>query len=201
MTEHVTAWLGAYHDGELRGHRVHQMEAHLAECARCRAQLEQLRALTVLLGASPPAVDLTPSEHFVALVGFRLRQRSEQSTSRKALEIGWRLAPLGLLGVWAFLQAVFLVAGVTLLARHLGLGGEMLASLGSASPPGPTLAETLRLSGAGLNGLAQVGLYWLRDEAPMGWWVTLNLAAMAVISLLYGSWLASWWARRRRRQL
>jgi anti-sigma factor RsiW len=201
MTEHVTAWLGAYHDGELQEHRVHQIEAHLAECARCRAQLEQLQALTALLGASPPAVDLTPSERFVAQVGLRLRQRSERSTRGKALEIGWRLAPLGLLGAWAFLQAAFLVAGVTLLARHLGLGGELLASLGSASPPGPTLAETLRLSGAGLNDLAQVVLYWLRDKGPIGWGVTLNLAAMAVISLLYGSWLASWWARRRRRQL
>ena len=201
MTEHVTASLGAYHDGELRGHRVHQVEAHLAECARCGAQLEQLRALTAVLGASPPAADLTSPERFVAQVGFRLRQRSERSTRGKALEIGWRLAPLSLLGAWAFLQAVFLVAGVTLLARHLGLGGEMLAGLGSAAPPGPTLAETLRLSGAGLNGLAQVVLYWLRDEGPMGWGVTLNLAAMAVISLLYGSWLASWWARRRRRQL
>jgi len=26
MIDHVTTWLEAYHDGELRGHRLHQVE-------------------------------------------------------------------------------------------------------------------------------------------------------------------------------
>ena len=30
MTDHVTAWLAAYHDGELTGRRVRKVEAHLA---------------------------------------------------------------------------------------------------------------------------------------------------------------------------
>ena len=48
MNEHVTAWLGAYHDGELRGRRLRQVETHLAHCATCRAELERLRALTAI---------------------------------------------------------------------------------------------------------------------------------------------------------
>ena len=53
MTEHVTAYLGAYHDGELRGRRLRQVEAHLAHCATCRAELERLRALAALPWVTP----------------------------------------------------------------------------------------------------------------------------------------------------
>jgi len=170
MSEHVTAWLEAYHDGELRGHRTQQVDAHLARCAACRTELERLAALAALLRESPAASDLTPSERFVAQVGLRLPRRPDRPAWQRVLKGGWQLAPLGLLGTWAFAQAVFIVTGVLLVALQLGLGGDLVASL----LPAP-----------------QGGL-WLP--------VTLNLVLTGVIGLLYWSWLASWWASRQRLQ-
>ncbi len=199
MTEHMTPWLGAYLDGELRGRRLRQIETHLAHCATCRAELERLRTLAALLQESPAAGDLTPPERFVAHVGLRLPRRPEQPAWHRALEIGWRLAPLGLLGAWAFIQAAFVVAGVVLAALRMGLGGDVAAWLLPASQQEPWLADVLNLSGAGLNDLGWVVLQLLSDGGPLGWGVTLNLGSLVVIGLLYWSWLASWWVRRRAR--
>ena len=75
MNRHVTAWLGAYHDGELKGPRLRPVETHLAHCEPCRAELDRLRALAHLLQASPPAGELTPPERFVVRVRLRLPPR------------------------------------------------------------------------------------------------------------------------------
>lgn len=198
MTEHVTAWLGAYHDGELRGRRTRQVEAHLAACVTCRRELERLRALTALLGESPAAMDLTPPERFVAQVGLRLPRPPERPAWRSAMEIGWQLAPLGLLGAWAFAQAVFAVVGMLLLALGVGLGGDIVAWLLPTMPPGPSLPDVFSRPGAGLNDVGEIGLYLLRAGGSLGWGITLNLAVLVVIGLLYWSWLASWWVRRKK---
>jgi anti-sigma factor RsiW len=202
MTEHVTAWLGAYHDGELQGHRLRQMEAHLAHCASCRAELERLRALTALLQESPAAEGLTPPERFVAQVGLRLPHRPERTVWQRALEVGWQLTPVGLLGTWVFVQAVFIVAGVLLLALRLGLGSDLVAGLLPAAQQGTWLPEALSLSSAGARSetFAQLGrmvLHLLGHGGPLGWGFTLNVVSLVVIGLLYWSWLASWWARRQ----
>ncbi len=201
MTEHVTTWLGAYHDGELQGHRLRQVEAHLAHCAACRAELESLQALGTLLQESPAAEGLTLPERFVAQVGLRLPRRPERPAWQRALEIGWQLTPLGLLGAWAFVQAVFVVAGVVLVALRMGLGGEVLAGLLPATQPGLSLSQISSLSGASLGDVVRITLQLLGNGGPLGWGVTLNLVSLAVIGLLYWSWLASWWARRQHRQL
>lgn len=200
MTEHVTEWLGAYHDGELWGHRLRQVEAHLAQCATCRAELEELRALATLLQESPPAAGLTPPERFVAQVGLRLPRRPERTAVQRTLEIGWRLAPLAMLGAWAFFHAVFTVASGVLVALRVGLGGDTIARLLPASPPGLSLAEIFTLSGAGLNDIGRAVLRLLSQGGALSWGVTLNLVLQAMIGLLYWSWLATWWARRQRHQ-
>ena len=199
MFEHVTAWLEAYHDGELRGHRSRQVEFHLAECAACRAELEKLHALAALLQESPLAGDLTPSERFVAQVGLRLPRRPDRPAWQRVLKTGWQLTPLGLLGAWAFVQSVFVVAGALLAALQLGLGGDLAAGLLSASQGGSLLGELSGFSSAGLNDLGSIALRTLDHGGPLGWGVTLSLAIQAVIGLLYWSWLASWWVRQRRR--
>jgi hypothetical protein len=213
MSKHVTTWLGAYHDGELRGRRclpVRQVEAHLARCAMCRADLERLRALAALLQESPAAENLTPPERFVAQVGLRLPHRPERPAWQRALEVGWQLAPLGLVGAWAFVQAVFAMAGAVLVALRMGLGGdvaawllrpELVEGLAGSGKRGPYwLTEIFSLSGASLGDVGRITLQLLSNGGPLGWGVTLNLVSLAVIGLLYWSWLASWWARRQHRQ-
>jgi anti-sigma factor RsiW len=197
MTEHVTAWLGAYHDGELHGRRLRQVETHLAQCAACRAELESLRALTGLLQASPAAAGIAPPERFVAQVGLRLPRRPAQSPWRRGLEIGWRLTPLGLLGAWAFIQAAFVVASLVLLALRLGAGGDLIAGLLPTGSQAFRLVDMLSLSDAGLREVGQAALQLWEGGGPLGWGFTLNLVLSAVIGLLYCSWLATWWARRQ----
>jgi anti-sigma factor RsiW len=202
MTEHVTNWLEAYHDGELRGRRLHQVEVHLSECGTCRQELERLRALTALLVESPAAVGLTSPERFVAQVGLRLPRRPPRPLWQTTLEIGWQLTPVGLFGAWAFLQAVFLVAGVILLAGRLGLVGDVLAGLLPAPTPAPWWSGGISgLLGAGLSDVSRIVLYLLGDGSPLGWGITLHLVSLVVIGLLYWSWLASWWVRCRRQRL
>ena len=201
MTEHVTAWLGAYYDGELHGRRLRQVETHLAHCATCRAELESLRALTTLLQESPMAVDLASPERFVARVGLRLPRRPARPAWQRTLEIGWQLAPLGLIGAWTFVQAVFTVSRGVLVALRMGLGGDLAAWLPTTSRQGMWLTEILSFSDAGLNDLGRVLLRLLSDGGPLGWSVTLYIVSLAVLGLLYLSWLASWWARRQHRQL
>ena len=54
MSEHVTEWLNAYLDGELHGARLRQVENHLAECAECRAELDECAELSALLQRNRP---------------------------------------------------------------------------------------------------------------------------------------------------
>lgn len=197
MNGHVSAWLEAYHDGELKGLRLRQIEAHLAQCETCRAELEQLEALSTLLHKSPAAEDLMPPDRFVAQVGLRLPRRPERTAWQQALEIGWRLVPAGLFGAWAFVQAVFVVSWIVLAALRLGVGGNLVAEWLPAARQGAWLTETFGLLGADLSNVSRVILQTL---STLGWGVTLNLAALVVIGLLYWSWLASWWVRQKRYQ-
>ncbi len=201
MTEHITAWLAAYHDGELRGLRLRQVETHLAHCETCRTELKALQALTALLQESPVAEVITSPDRFVAQVGLRLPRRPVQPAWQRTLEAGWRLAPVGLLGAWAFGQTVFFVAGIVTGALRMGLGGYVVAGLLPAAQQGLWLSEIFSLSNVGLNDTGRIILQMLSNGGPLGWGITLHLALSAVIGLLYCSWLASWWARRQHHQL
>jgi anti-sigma factor RsiW len=197
MNGHVTAWLEAYHDDELNGRRLRKVEAHLESCAACRRELERLEALAVALRAVPAAEGLASPDRFVYEVGLRLQRRPEQPVWQRALNVGWQLAPVGLLGAWAFVQTVLVVAGVLSAAVRVGVGGDIAASLLGVSQGVPGEPGLAGLSGAGLNDLAPVALKVLRSGGPLGWGPTLAVALLILIGVLYWSWLASWWAARR----
>jgi len=198
MIDHVTTWLEAYHDGELRGHRLHQVETHLASCEICRQELRWLEGLTALLQLEPAPAGLMSADRFVYTVGLRLPRTPERPVWQRALKVGWQLTPLGLLGAWAFAQTVLVVTGMLLVVRRLGLGGDLIASLLPASRGGSWSGELLNLSGAGLSDVVPTAWRILSSGGPLGWGVTLTLVALAVIGMLYWSWLASWWVGRQR---
>jgi len=200
MSEHVFEWLGAYHDGELRGRRLAQVETHLAGCAVCRAELGQLQALSGLLQSVPRPACALPPERFVAQVGLRLPRRPAQPAWQRLLERGWQMVPLGLLGTWAVAQAVFIVAGAALLAWQMGLGESLTAGWLPAWQSGPGLAETLRLSSANLGEVEALARRLFSQGGLLGWGVVLYLALLFVVGVLYWSWLASWWAYQQHRQ-
>ncbi len=199
MSEHVLTWLGAFHDGELRGRRLAQVQEHLADCEVCRAELDELQALTSLLASPLPAgLSSSSPDRFVAQVGLRLPRRPEQPAWQRALERGWQMVPLGLLGTWAVAQAVFIVAAAALLAWRTGLGESVTAGWLPDWQPGPGLAETFDLSGAGLS---EVGtLVRQLFSGPLGYSFVLYLVILFVIGVSYWSWLASWWAYQQHRQ-
>ena len=200
MIEHVTAWLGAYHDGELQGRRLQQVEAHLTDCAACRAELADLQAASMLLLEYPSAENLTSPDRFISQVRLQLRPRPDQPAWKRVLETGWRLTPFALLGTWASAQAVLIVASGLLVALGLGLGGDALAGLLPASQSG-LWTEVVSFSGASVSEIFWLMLRVFGDGGPFGWIVTLNVLVVVVIGLLYWSWMASWIVRRRRRGL
>jgi hypothetical protein len=112
------------------------------------------------------------------------------------LEISWRLIPVGLLGTWAFLQAVHLVSSLVLLALGLGAGQAWMEAL---LPSGQAvwLIEAVRLSEADLAGVLEFVGLTLSGGRPFGWVALVNLGLSAAIGLMYLSWLATWWARWR----
>jgi len=173
----------------------------MAHRAKGCAELESLRTLAALLQESPAAENLTSPERFVAQVGLRLPRRPERPGWQRVLETGWRLVPLGLLGTWAFVQTVFVVAGVVLVALRMGLGGDVAAGLLPAAQQGLWPSAIFSLSDASLNDVDRMMLRLLSHGGPLGWGIMLNLIALVVVGLLYWSWLVSWWARRQHRQL
>ena len=196
MNGHVMRRLAAYHDGELRGRRLQQVEEHLPGCAACRAELKELQCLSALLQESPAAEVLLSPERFAAQIGLRLPRRPTKPAWQRTLETGWRLTPVGLVGTWAFVQAVFIVAGVTLIV--LQISGIDILGLHQAEHSETWLTAALNYVGIGLGNTTMTILKVL-DMLRAG--LMLYLTATIAIVLLYWSWLASLWARRRHQQL
>ena len=164
MNEHMSAWIAAYHDGELPEARRGQVESHLQKCPACQAELEALKSLSALLQENPAMPVHTPPERFVAQVRLRLPPHPTPPASKQSLKTGWLALALGLLGMWAFLQAVLLVSGLVL--RLLPWFGGLAGAEALEAYPGESLSELF---------LFDTGL-------------TLLLA-----TLVWG-WLATWWA-------
>jgi anti-sigma factor RsiW len=86
MGSHVVMELLAYLDGELSDRERARVEAHLAECSRCTAELEQLRMLRRELDATFDAA-LSPVR-LPAAADARIRDRLRARTGPRPL---WRL--------------------------------------------------------------------------------------------------------------
>ncbi len=180
MNQHVSHLLAAYHDGELQGRQLRQVEAHLEVCEACRVELHNLQTLSFLLQEFPPAADLTSPDRFVAQVQLRLPKRSELTIRQRMLNTAWWLAPVGLVGAWIFIQTTVIVTGVVLVA--LNLAGFPVAEWLPAAP-----------GGLGLGNL--FSLEWMENGRRFGLgWPLAGILPLA-IGLLYLSWLATWWAR------
>lgn len=196
MSTHVTEWLNAYQDGELHGSRLEHVEAHLAECDLCQAELESLDGLSSLLH-QVPAPEFRSPERFAAQVSLRLPHTQVHVSRKQILEIGWWMIPVGLLGVWVFIATSNILSGVLYEANSLGLLSGLSNWIGSGAA-GPsywsgTLAQFGVLSGNSLN-WAEATESFTRLSLPQ---ISLQIS----IALLYLSWIAIWWARHTRQQL
>ena len=192
MSNHVSEWLNAYLDGELKGGRLHQVEEHLAECEACQADLESLQGLSALL-QEVPAAQFTSNERFAAQVNLRLPQRRVVTTRRRVLEVGWWLAPVGLLMIWIFISTTIFVSDMVSAADNFGLLDDAAPLLVSDSSVGmwiSTLEQFGLLEGEGLQWAERIESY-TRNVLPQFIW-------QVSVAMLYLTWIAIWWARQRR---
>jgi anti-sigma factor RsiW len=192
VSEHVTEWLSAYVDAELRGNLLVQVEKHLAECRTCRAEMESLRQLSSLLGEIP-APKFSSPERFVAKVNLRLPHGLPKSTKLKVQEVGWWMIPVSLLIVWVFIGTAVTVSSAISNAGALGLVKTEPAWLTVSSFNGAAwsgrLAEAGLLYGNSLKWAEEMEVFTRHILHPIIWQVS--------IAFLYLNWIAIWWVRYR----
>lgn len=195
MADHIHEWLGAYHDGELRGARLRKVEGHLAACAECRAELEQIRMLSDLLQNSEPAGEFLPTERFVANLNLRLPRQPQQS--QPPFKAGWWSLPLVLLGIWLFIDITFSLSWAASLAANTGLLGSDLTWLRGNPPQMGWFAaamnllrdQPLPLLWEFLSGLNQANVFITR--------LLRTLVPQLLLAAAYLGWLFSWWLRQQ----
>jgi hypothetical protein len=194
---HVTEWIGAYHDGELKGARLQQVAAHLEHCVTCRAELEALQGLSGLLQTAPAITPRAPARTFAAQVGLRLPHPTtmQQPAWRKALKFGWQFAPLGLIVIWAFAQAVSWVTGLVLLT---GLDQRFMPNIQTSSSLDLAMGSLFHLPGEELLNVwnvipSNINIEWLGL-------VYVQVLVNILLAVLLWCWLVSWWVYRKRQQ-
>jgi predicted anti-sigma-YlaC factor YlaD len=193
MSKHMTEWLNAYLDGELRGARLQHVETHLAECSECRLELESLQKLSSLLH-EVPTPEFTPSERFATEVNLLLPHKRVITSRRKVVEIGWWMVPVGLLTIWIFIGTSFLVTDILAAVNGLGLVPGISDWLVFGPLNGPTWSAALGQLGI----LRGDSLDWALSTEILTRTSLLQVTLEVSIALLYLSWIAIWWARRRR---
>jgi len=195
MSNHVTEWLNAYLDDELKNGRLHQVEKHLEECAECQAELESLQNVSSLLH-EVPAPEFISSERFASQVSLRLPHEQPRATKRKAQEMGWWMIPVSLLMLWVFIGTFEVIGDVISTADRLGLlnGAPTWAAIGSSDGAvwSGRLGDFGLLSGDSLQ-WAELTESFTRNKLP-------QIILQAAIALLYLSWIAIWWTQQRHRE-
>lgn len=197
MANHVSEWLGAYHDGELHGARLRQVERHLAECTACRAELDEIQSISNLLQLPEPIEDFLPTERFVANLALRLPRQVEQTPTHPALKTIWWSVPLGLLGIYLCVAITQWLSSLLTLAVDSGLFNGNLAWLGGHPRQMGWFATAQNLFGGQLGGLGLEILAWLNDANLYIVQLAGNLMPYVILGAGYLGWLAIWWLRNQ----
>ncbi len=195
MTKHMTEWLGPYHDGELHGARLRQVEQHLSECTECKNELEEMKELSALLHEASPTVHFLPAERFVANLNLSLPRQPERPRSGRILEIGWWLIPISLLGAWLFIQVTFSLSSVATIASDTGLLGGSFSWLQGHPVQAAWFIDAIGLFGNQI-GLSGQSILSVLNEADIFFteWTRLFLWE-TLLAFTYLAWLLFWWLR------
>lgn len=193
MSNHVTEWLNAYFDGELKGRQLHQVEEHLAECEACQAELEALGNISGLLHEVPAPAFPSP-ERFATQVNLLLPQKRTPTPQRRLFEVGWWMIPVGILAVWVFISTAALLGDAVSAAKSFGLLDNTTASFISA--PSETADVTSTLGQFGV--LKGNSLQWAETTENFTRNALPQIVLQVSVALVYLSWFAIWWARHTR---
>jgi len=193
MSNHVTEWLNAYYDGELKGKRLQQVEEHLAACEACQAELESLQGLSALL-QEVPAPEFPSPERFATQVNLFLPQKRTTTPGTQLFEVGWWMIPVGLLAVWVFISTAALLGDAMSAAKNFGILDSTTASFISA--PSETVEVTSTLGQFGM--LHGNSLQWAETTESFTRGLFPQIILQVAVALLYVTWFAVWWARHTR---
>ena len=195
MTNHVTEWLNAYHDGELHGNQLRTVETHLAVCVACQSELQSLKDLSGLL-QKVPLPEFTSPERFATQVNLLLPQKPVAVPRSNLFEIGWWMIPVGLLAVWVFVSTTSVVGNMISAANNFGMVDSANTLLISGTSD--TSIWTSALSQFGF--LEGNGLRWIEMTENYSRNVLPQFVWQVSIALLYLAWIAIWWARQTRQE-
>jgi predicted anti-sigma-YlaC factor YlaD len=196
MSIHVSEWLNAYHDGELRGNRLRSVETHLSECELCQAELESLETLSEWL-QEVHAPETISAERFSAQVNLRLPHSRRLISEKKVIEFGWWMIPVGLLASWVFVNTAFVISDILTAANGFGLLSGISNWLALGAPNDIYLSTTIGQAGL----LSGNGLSWAETVETITRVSLPQIILQISIALLYLSWMAIWWARHTRQGL
>jgi len=193
MSNHVTEWLNAFYDGELKGKRLQQVEEHLAACEVCQHELDALQSLSGML-QEVRVPEFPSSERFATQVNLLLPQKRTPTPGNRLFEVGWWMIPVGLLAVWVFISTATLLGDAMSTAKNFGLLDNTTASFISA--PSDTADVTSTLGQFGM--LQGNSLQWAEttENLTRSWFPQIVLQAS--VALLYLTWFAVWWTRHTR---
>lgn len=195
MNNHVGYWLGAYLDGEVRATERKRIEAHLANCAECRAELEALRQLSRRLHKSPLPESATPAGRFAAQVALQLPPRTAKAKHTQG--IGWELALLGAVLALSIFQII------TGLGTLLSLGSQSGLLTGFTEPLALSPSSNVWLSILAFvtQGSAERNSTLLQALYQLDAWLSPlanGLAWQGRIVALYWAGLILWWIHQSR---
>jgi len=193
MSDHVTEWLNAYLDGELKSNRLQHVEEHLAECEACQAELDSLQGLSALLHEIP-APEFPSPERFATQVNLLLPQKRTSTPRSQFLEVGWWMIPVGLLAVWVFISTAALLGDAMSVAKNFGILDNITASFISAPSDAAEVTTTLGQLGM----LKGNNLQWAETTENFTRNAWTQIVLQVSVALLYLSWFAIWWARHTR---
>ena len=190
MSDHIAELLNAYLDGELNSSQRRKVEAHLENCPRCVDELEALEALSGTLD-EVHLPEFSSPEQLAANVALRLpRTPVKAVNSRKLLDVGWWLMPVGLIVVWFFLSTFSLASDLIDAASNVGLVDEVSIFVEN------TVNYSAFLGRVGL--LDADTLQWLTPSESFVREFLGQLFWQVALAMLYLSWIAIWWARQTR---
>lgn len=195
MADHITEWLGAYHDGELQGARLRQVEQHLTECTDCQAALEELRGLSALLQETPVGEGFLPAERFVANLNLNLPRRPQQPPARRWQMIAWWAIPVSLLAAWLFVNTTLWLGALAGWAVNAGLISRDAAWLQGSMPQMDWYAPAMNLAGSWAGAPGQATLMLLHDVQLVLGQLLASLIPQALLAAGYVAWLFAWWLR------
>ncbi|MEU4442825.1 zf-HC2 domain-containing protein [Actinosynnema sp. NPDC050801] len=166
-TNHDPQLLGAYVLGVLDEREARAVEAHLASCPRCRAELTELRSMADVMGDVPPEALLDgPPEGGDLLLQRTLRQvRSERGAQLRRRQVG-----LGL--VAAAVAAVVLGGGF---AVGRGTAPDVAATQQASTQPVPPAGTRL---GSATD--PRTGARMTVQVKPAAGWVRVNASVAGI---------------------